>query len=333
MLHKIGGKRWTGGVIINQQLVAIFPEVVRHVILSLEKGKQQQLEEVRLRQLRPIELIFTDGVFYIKQDQRILSQSPIDAMIATPEICQRFLNLVSQHSLYTLEEELQKGYITISGGHRVGITGKAILQDGKVTHLRDITHFNIRVAREVKGAGQHFIPYIYNKDGLQNIMIVAPPQCGKTTCIRDLARIVGNHHKVAIIDERSEIAGCLHGVPQFDVGLRTDVLDACPKAEGMMMMIRSMSPDLLIVDELGREEDGRAIQEAVYTGVRLIATLHGSRITDVTKRPILRSLIAERIFSYYIFLDRSKGPGTISTIYDNQLQKIEYVQTMVSQSC
>lgn len=153
-------------------------------------------------------------------------------------------------------------------------------------------------------------------------MIIGPPQTGKTTLLRDFARIIsgggqdGVPYKVGIVDERSEIAGSVNGIPQLTFGPRIDVLDACPKAEGMMMMIRSMSPDVLVVDEIGRKEDSEAIMEAVNAGIKLFMTTHGNSLDEVRKRPSLSPLIEMGIFQRYIELGRLEGPGTILSIKD-----------------
>jgi stage III sporulation protein AA len=155
-------------------------------------------------------------------------------------------------------------------------------------------------------------------------MVIGPPQTGKTTLLRDIARIIstGNStmgfqaNKVGIVDERSEIAGCVNGVPQLTFGHRLDVLDACPKAEGMMMMIRSMSPDVLIVDEIGRKEDAEAIQEAVHAGIKLIMTTHGTSLEEIRNRPSLREILEQKIFQRFIVLSRKSGPGTVTHILD-----------------
>ncbi len=161
-------------------------------------------------------------------------------------------------------------------------------------------------------------------------MIIGPPQTGKTTLLRDLARIVSTGYskneispmKVGIVDERSEIAGCIHGIPQLQFGTRVDVLDACPKAEGMMMMIRALSPDVLIVDEIGRREDKEAIMEAVNAGITLMMTTHGNDLEEIIKRPLLREIIEQQVFQRFIELSRDNGPGTVISIKDQNGQVV-----------
>jgi stage III sporulation protein AA len=197
-----------------------------------------------------------------------------------------------------------------------------VLEDGKVRLVRDIAGFNIRIARECKDVGLPLLPALWDPaaDRLHQTLIVSPPQQGKTTLIRDLARLISlggwgappdaqAGRKVGIVDERSEIAACVKGVPTFDVGPRTDVLDGCPKAEGMMMLIRSMSPDVLVVDEVGRPADAEAIREALHAGIAVIATAHGRDADDVRQRPALRELLESRVFTRIVALRRSGNGG------------------------
>ncbi|MEH7095162.1 stage III sporulation protein AA [Neobacillus vireti] len=295
-----------------ETILTFLPKNLASLINQIPPNQKEEVEEIRIRINRPIEIT-------LKGAPRFLSY------IIQPEDAFHLLNKISQFSIYTLEEELKRGYITISGGHRIGLAGKVILEDGKVKAIRDISSFNIRIAREKVGIAEAIIPYIFQEDW-KHTMIIGPPQTGKTTMLRDIARIIssGNHSKgikaskVGIVDERSEIAGCVNGVPQLTFGHRLDVLDACPKAEGMMMMIRSMSPDVLIVDEIGRREDAEAIQEAVHAGIRLMMTTHGSSIDEIRKRPSLTDIMDQKIFERFVILSRLSGPGTITRILDTE---------------
>ncbi|MCH5584177.1 stage III sporulation protein AA [Shimazuella sp. AN120528] len=304
----------------------VLPLSIRNRIQSLPRTILSGLEEVRIRQDRPLEVIAAGKTWFVSSNQQ-LKLDPRDSVLPTREECHKLLNLISNHSLYALEEELRLGYITVEGGHRIGLAGKVVTEGGKVRHVRDVTAFNIRIARQIKGVGKALLSSIVDQDRIKNLLIVSPPGCGKTTLLRDLARLVSigegcSARKVGIVDERSEIAGCVAGVPQHDIGPRTDVLDACPKAEGMMMLIRSMSPEVLVVDEIGRREDADAIHEAIYAGVHLFTTAHGSSIQEVRKRPILRELIEEEVFERIVVLSRRSGPGTIEAVYDGKCQLI-----------
>lgn len=299
--------------------------------MNVNQAILDKIEEIRIRENLPLEIIYDNHQDFLAADGK-LTKSVEEAYIPNREDTFKIINLISNHSIYRLEEELKRGYITVYGGHRIGIAGKIVLEKGEVKTIKDISSFNIRIAREKLGSANNIIPYILNQrdNSVHNTLIISPPQCGKTTIIRDIARQISSGVdnfrfpgiKVGIIDERSEIAGCVQGVPQNDVGLRTDVLDSCPKAEGMMMMIRSMSPKVLIVDEIGRQEDTLAILEARNAGVSVIATAHGANIKEIIKRPTISSLIQQAIFTRYIILSRRKGVGTIEQIFDEQLHPI-----------
>jgi stage III sporulation protein AA len=268
------------------------------------------IEEIRIRVGRPLEVMSGHEISY--------GHRPV-----LREDADLFLNKVSQYSFYMLEEELKRGYITIQGGHRVGLAGRVILENGRVKGLRDITFFNIRIARQKKGLVNEWIRYLYHNRWLSTL-IIGPPQTGKTTFLRDLARYASygdrSHPipamKVGIVDERSEIAGCVQGVPQMEFGIRVDVLDGCPKAEGMMMMIRSMSPEIIVADEIGRIEDTEAMMEAVNAGITLFITAHGHSLDDILARPIMKNIVHGANFERIIELKRTDRPGCISKIKD-----------------
>jgi len=308
-----------------EQVLHLLPQEIKTKIELLSRKAKQQLEEIRIRENRPLELIIGIEHFFINENGELQLFSE-RAYKPSNEVCRRFLERITNYSLYSMEEQLKRGYITVSGGHRIGLAGRTILEKGEVKGIRDITGFNIRIAREIKGTALPLIKKITNpKDQtVDSTLIIAPPQFGKTTLIRDIARCISygingpisdqalyeqpqlKSRKVAIVDERSEIAACYKGVPTFDVGPRTDVMDACPKAEGMMMMIRSMSPEVIIVDEIGRSEDALAIKEAAHAGIKVIATLHGYHLEDVYKRQMIQQLIEEETFRYAIELKRDE---------------------------
>lgn len=313
-------------------LAIILPKNLFSLIRKLPNEILHCLEEIRVREGRPLEVIFNGTYGFLSREGDIMKETRLNPVYTvTHEDCMQLLDLLSNHSLYTMEEELKRGYVTVRGGHRVGLAGTTILERGQVKQLRVISSFNIRIAREVINSGKDILPYLldYPAKNIYHTLIISPPQQGKTTLVRDFSRLCSYgmwmHHdaswralKVGIVDERSEIAACYQGVPTFDVGPRTDVLDSCPKAEGMMMMIRSMSPEVLVVDEIGRYEDASAIHEAVHAGIRIIATAHGQSMEDVKSRPLLRKLMSDQIFSRFIVLHRSEGKGTEHSIYDRK---------------
>ncbi len=310
-----------------EEIWRLLPGELRDKLHALPDEVIDGLEEIRLRTNRPVELIVLQQSYFMTRHGE-LSKNPQRGWTFTQDLAIKVLNVISDHSLYALEDQLKNGYITVSGGHRVGMAGKVVTKDGRVEGIREIVSFNIRVAREKKGVAHPLIPFLLDSNRWLHTLIISPPQCGKTTLLRDLARLIsyGNRYisgkKVGIVDERSEIAGCWRGIPQNDVGIRTDVLDACPKAEGMMMMIRSMSPDVIVTDELGREEDVMAVREVLNAGVILMTSAHGKNLEDLRKRPILSQMIDMGVFERFIVLSRRRGAGTVEGVYDEHGQSL-----------
>ncbi|MFC5467894.1 stage III sporulation protein AA [Cohnella suwonensis] len=303
-----------------QPLLELFPASLRAVLEQLPAPVKTTLEEIRVRENRPLEIGYASRYSFVREDGA-LSERGDEAFVPSSEHCRALLERITHHSVYAVEEELRRGFVTVSGGHRIGLAGRAVLDKGAVAHLKDIAGFNVRVARARVGFGSEVLPELldFGAKTIAHTLIVSPPQQGKTTLIRDLARCISSgqwHHpsaigwgsrKVGIVDERSEIAASDKGVPTFDLGPRCDVLDACPKAEGIMMMIRSLSPEVVVVDEIGRTEDAEAIREALHAGVRVLATAHASGLADVFARPVLAGLAADGVFGRFVLLSRAGG--------------------------
>ncbi|MCF0149415.1 MAG: stage III sporulation protein AA [Clostridium sp.] len=270
----------------------------------------ESVQEIRIKVNKPI-------IIHLSTKEVILNK------IATINDIKQILIRVSNYSLYAYEEEIKQGYITIKGGHRVGIAGECVLSKGEVKTIRNISSINIRICKEVKGCSNEIMKYIVENDSVSNTLIISPPKCGKTTILRDLARNISNGmpinnlsgKKVSIIDERSEIASCFNGIPQLDVGIRTDILDNCLKRDGMIMAIRSLSPEVLICDEIGTEGDIESLNMAFNSGVNIIVTIHGYSIEDIYKRKVFKELLEDNILEKVIVLSNRRGPGTLEHIY------------------
>lgn len=248
-------------------------------------------------------------------------------IIVEPMDVAQTLELITSNSVYAFQEEIRNGYITIKGGHRVGIAGKIVSEGLYVKSIKDIMSLNIRVSKEVKGCADKIFQYlIKGENDLYNTLIVSPPQCGKTTMLRDLTRLLSTGCKVngfrgikvCVVDERSEIAACYKGVPQNDVGVRTDILDSCPKIAGMIMGLRALSPVVIVTDEIGNEGDKDAITRVLNAGVKILTTAHGYSISELKARKEVMELIEEKVFERYVVLSSREGPGTVEEIIEGE---------------
>lgn len=284
------------------------PSVKEEAINCAEDGK---LQEIRLKVNKPL--------IFINNNREIKTR-----YITKLEDIKIIIQKISSYSIYAFEEEIRQGYITIQGGHRVGICGTCVLEGNLLKTIKHISSINIRVAREVKGCSQGILPFIIKDNSILNTIIISPPKCGKTTILRDLSREISNGvsrygldgKNVAIIDERSEIGACYRGVPQMDVGVRTDILDNCPKSQGIIMAIRSMAPQLIICDEIGTYKDMESIVAALNSGVNVITTIHGFNEKDLYNRPVFKEILENKVFQRAVILSNKEGIATIEYIYD-----------------
>ena len=284
-------------------LVTVFPTSIRP---RMRKINWDGLEEIRVRIGWPVELIYGNHNEWLGNYDSMIDRQCLDEM----------LNYITGYSLYAMEEEMKQGYITFSGGHRIGITGHAtyeVLRDSrehKITNIVDIGGLNIRIAHERKGCAEKIVPYLRKEDSIYNTFFFAAPGVGKTTYLRDVIRILSKGDdnrcglKISVIDERSEIAACINGKPQNDLGMRTDVLDACPKEIGMRMVLRTMSPEVIAVDEIGKQEEFELLEQMRCSGVKILGTIHAGDMEEILRNSMIRKGIESGAIERFVGLQR-----------------------------
>lgn len=304
-------------------ILYIFPQYLRE-FWGQAAAYHEILEEIRLRVGKPVLVRLHDGEYFLDGQGHFTKELAAARKMESTELAD-ILNQICHDSVYAYEDEIKQGFLTVLGGHRVGIAGQAVVEeDGRIRTVKHIAAMNIRIAHEVKGAADKVLPSLYEAGRLCNTLIISPPGCGKTTLLRDIIRQVsdgndfGSGRTVGVVDERSEIAGCYMGVPQNDVGLRTDVLDSCPKVYGMMMLIRSMSPEVVAIDELGSAEDVEAMRRVSACGCGLLATVHGFGAEELKQKEYMAGMLQEGLFSRYIVMDRKNGRPRVSGIYKKE---------------
>lgn len=269
------------------------------------------IEEIRLRSNKPL-------ILKIGQEMQV-----IDYIVKQQEILQAF-ERICENSVYSYTRQICDGYITIRGGNRVGIVGSAVIDNGQVININYISSLNFRIASQQIGCSNFLMEDIIDKQScsIYNTLIVSPPGCGKTTMLRDIVRNISNGideigfkgKNVGVVDERGEIAAMYKGIPQNDIGIRTDVVDNMPKPRGMKILVRSMCPDVIACDEIGSTEDINAIDYAMCSGVKGIFTAHGKNIDEVNQNSELSKLLNKHVFERIILLNSEKR-GDAKCIY------------------
>jgi stage III sporulation protein AA len=293
-------------------------ESVRKHLSTLPSEIKNRAQEIRLRVGRPVTLCCPEGIYFLKNGGGVTRNAGPNCVITGKKEVEESFRLLCGNSIYSHDTEIRSGYVTLRGGHRAGICGTCVFQNGAVSGLRDISSINIRIAREVPGCADAILGRLKNSlNG--GLLLAGPPSSGKTTILRDIARqlssgICGSIRKVAVVDERGEIAGTYQGVPQNDVGLCCDVLDCCPKSEGILTAVRTLSPQIIICDEIGTEEEVRAVEQSLNAGVSVIASIHAGTKEELVSRRQVALLLKTGAFQNVVLLRGSGKPGEISEI-------------------
>jgi len=279
------------------QAVGALPENMRRAVCALPPHQLETLEEVRLRAGRVPAVVLPEG-------ERKLSLPPV-----APEVLQDIVDTASRWSLHAVLPQVRRGYLTLEGGHRLGLCGRAVMEGEEIHTLGEFSSLNLRVARQVCGAADDVAPRLWEGDRLHSALILAPPGAGKTTLLRELIRWVsdgegGRPLRVGVADERGELAACHRGMPQLELGERTDVVEGCSKAQGLLLLLRGMNPQVLAADEITAPEDLEAFAQAAGCGAALLATAHAQGPEDLRRRPLYRELLERKIFDRLVTIRR-----------------------------
>ena len=277
---------------------AILPSRLRQAALELSAVQRQTAEELRLR-------VGGDLTALVGGEEISLCGG------VTAEELETLCDIAADFSRYAAIETLREGYLSVRGGFRLGLCGTVVMKDGVAANLKNLTSAALRIGREYPGIGEELLPRMLEDGRFRNTLILSPPGGGKTTLLRDVVRSLSNGgYRVALLDERGEVAVCHQGQPQMDVGRRTDVLDGCPKAIGIPMVLRAMNPRIIAVDEITLREDIRAMVMAAGCGVGLLATVHAGSVEELVERPLYRELLEHRVFRLVVRIERSEGKRT-----------------------
>ena len=285
----------------KEEILKYFPNMI-YCLLKKEFDKEdvsKKIEEIRLHSNRPIILKFRD------------SDIVTNYIVNQCEILQ-ILEKICNNSIYAYKNQICNGFITIKGGHRVGITGTAVVENNNVINIKNINSLNFRIAREIKGCSNKILGEIIDEKNntIYNTLIVSPPGKGKTTMLRDVIRQISDGIEelnfegkmCGVVDERGEIAAIYQGIPQNDIGIRTDVIENISKSKGIKMLLRSMAPEIIACDEIGSKEDIEAIEDAFLSGVKGIFTMHGRTLEEIKNNPEINYLIETKQIEKIIFI-------------------------------
>ena len=301
----------------EEQCFSYLAPRIRGAMQAVSSTDRRRLQEIRLRAGRPLAVSLGGREHFVMINGNLTDYSNQGIPVTRGEIEETF-RAVCEYSVYRYAQELKEGYITLRGGARVGIAGTAVYENGVLSRMRDISSLNFRIPRQMRECASQLAEQTLLR-GHAGLLVVGAAGAGKTTILRDLCRILGDSSRVSLIDTRGEIAGMLHGIPQYDIGLHTDVFDGFPRSAGAYTALRVMTPDYIICDEIAEPMDAEALLQLHGCGVHIIASAHAGNMEDAMQRTILQTLVQAGVFDYIAVL----GTGS----HQGEIQKVRRVKT------
>lgn len=283
------------------------------ILKEVPEEIQKNVREICIRTEKPVIFMCTNDYLFLRKDGKLTRNLNLPLKIASQRELEESLKMMCKDSVYSYTNEIKNGFLTLKGGHRVGLCGTAVIEDEKIVNVRDISTLSVRIARQMRNSADELLSSINNK--FNGIILAGIPASGKTTILRELARklsVLGE--KVSVVDERNEFSGTYAGLAQNDLGF-CDILNGYPKAEGLTQAIRTLSPNVIVCDEIGTERDIQAIRQAVHAGVKLIVSVHAGSIDDFSRRKHCMDILNTEAFDVLAMMCGRSKPGVISQIY------------------
>ncbi len=300
------------------QVLPYFSDMIRTSLAAVPSSVQKTVREIRLRQGRPLSLVLMGTTVFLTSSGAVTKSPGMGTLIPDEADLWDCFQRVCGYSVHSCEEQIRQGFLTLPGGHRVGFSGTAVQEDGKIITLREVNSMNFRIARSFPNISRDFVRRFYG-DSLPSILLSGAPMSGKTTFLKDIIAALssgkaGKYIKIAVIDERGELGAVYNGTPQIELGPCTDVLTGYPKGEGMNIALRTLSPELIVCDEIGGEGEANAIRMSLNAGTAVLATAHAGRLDALMRRPQIRTLIDEGAFDFLVQLKGQEAPCQIREV-------------------